>query len=509
MKKSHTIQQMLNYFDSNDTRVRENSTTIDAQLLNVAAEQLDDLEQRTTREIQARSIHSVPACIDNRGVYQAVRLPSGYVLPPEGTDPTIEGLRGGVWTTINPYDDRLPVPVRVEMDPNREPFLLSNPVIMDVTGSGDDDAQIWDLKSATPGVLTLGNRLTFFFEGLSPVASLLDILIEGERYPRPAWVGERVQSHEILTTGVDGILESQFAWAVVNKITVRNMPSGARCRCWILPVTVPQFPEITRNFTHFAYRNRLFPRYWVIDNINRVLLEQYHSNNFIGLEYVQSYSLPEAFAGLAIEPNTWGMYTVSAGKLYYSDRREPWPDDLSVTGITREPLYGIDVVYDQTQPGVTRYAELRPVSYAGAGRCNEFRYLVEDPAGTLSILLPDGSLAVYSGSTGWRRGQPRSVSLPLLQIGTYVFSIECMDQNGQSTVDYAPYANLAFTPLVTLDLSLVTSTAKGIAFDHLQRLWLWTGDYAVPLRVSYDAYVLDRDSSTVFLTDLYEQVRFS
>ncbi len=54
----------------------------------------------------------------------------------------------------------------------------------------------------------------------------------------------------------------------------------------------------------------------------------------------------------------------------------------------------------------------------------------------------------------------------------------------------------------------ITAGVKGIAFDHLERLWVWTGDYAVPLKVHYDAYLLDRDLKTVFLTDSYEQIRF-
>jgi hypothetical protein len=507
MKKSHTTQQLLNYFDPKDVRVRENQVTIDAQLLNVVAERLDDYELRAKRELAARTPLTTPVHLDNRGVWQAARIPAGYVLPDDDEDVQVEGYRNGAWVALPILSDTLPKPIRVEMDPDREPIPMTNPVIMDVTGSGDDQTQVWEVKKTIPN-LTVPARVTFYLEGLTSLSSLIDVVIDGYRYPKPAWVNERKKSSERFSMSRNGMQQTGFVWETIDKITVRNLPEGVRLRAWSLPFNVPIFIDEARPFSHAGYRERLLPRYWSIDSDNKMLLEQYYLSNFIGLEYIQSYKCEQDLKGIAIEPHTWGMYLVSDTKLYYYDRREPMPGSLSSAGITREPLYGLDVSYDVTKPGPTRYAELRPVPYARALFSTQYRFLIEDPAGNLNILLPDGSLGAYAGAVGWRPGTPKRVSVPLNQTGTYIFTIESEDGNRGLVYDSVPFGNFAFEPLAELDLSGITSSLQGVAFDHLEQLWAWTGDYAVPLKVHYDAYVLDRDSKTIFLTDPYEQVRF-
>jgi hypothetical protein len=98
--------------------------------------------------------------------------------------------------------------------------------------------------------------------------------------------------------------------------------------------------------------------------------------------------------------------------------------------------------------------------------------------------------------------------MPLVQTGTYVISIECLDQNGALTYDSFPYPNLAFSPTV-FDLSALVPDLQGVAYDSLQQLWLWTGTYLVPVVPRYDSYVIDTDTRSLYLTDAFDQIQYA
>lgn len=498
---------MLNYFPPEDVRARESGVSIDNQILDIQAGQMDDLELRLGREVAARYAYTCPTNIDARGLYQQVKLPAGYSLPPLGTDPIVEGLRSGVWSTLQKYDDLLPVPIRVVKDLSQDVVAVSNPVIMDVTGTGDDLAQVWDVQMASPGLVPIPNRLAFYIEGLLSTSSPLDIIVTGQKYPISPWPNENIRSHEELRTQSNGVVRTAFPWARIDSIVVRDLPSGARLRCWNIEFGLPYIPDITRPYTDPGYRDVLFPRYWQIDPKSGLLTELFLTNNFVGYSYIQSYEAP-GLKSLCLEPYTWGMYSLVGNNLVYTDRREPWPDGLSGTGISVEPLYGITVSYDQSKPGPTRYALVEPVAYAGAGDSQSWRYTVAYPDGSIFILNQDGSVSPYVASQGWSTGVPGSVGIPLLQSGTYTFSIECRGSSGLTT-DVYPYLNMALTPLSTLDISGIVANPREVCFDHLGRLWVWDGNFATPVSIQYDGFVVDRDHNLVFVTDSFESIRLS
>ncbi len=91
--------------------------------------------------------------------------------------------------------------------------------------------------------------------------------------------------------------------------------------------------------------------------------------------------------------------------------------------------------------------------------------------------------------------------------GTYIFMLECKDQNGAITRDDIPYANLAFSPRAALDISSLVPSIAGLAFDYLSQLWIWTGYNLVPIALRHNAYVWDAGSRSVYLTDPFDQVR--
>lgn len=501
MPYSHRTQELLNYFDEKDTRVREIPYTIDAQLLNTVALQIDDHERRVQREIASRALRTTPVHIDNSGIYYGAKVPNSFVLPEIGAgDPLIEGNTGSAWVTLSPYDDFLPVPAGVSRNSSLDVVALSNPLICDLSGNGL-------VQTVSPGVLPLGNVLTFWLDGMT-TGSVVEVLVSGQRFPQPAWVNERKRSSEIVRSLDNGVFYTRFPWARVDQITVRGLVSGTRLRGWVLPVSLPYVLDPDRPYSDPGYRDKLFPRY--VSVASKQLTFSYFSGNFGGMEYVESYSFPDTLVGCAPEPFTWGMYVCSGNKLYYVDRRSPVPDNLKETGLSQEPVYGISVRYNPERSiGSTHYVSITPVPYGYSAQGAQHRYVVEAPDGNPYVLTPDGALTVYSPGAGWRLGIPTAVQVPLFQTGSYMFSIECRDGSGNLTRDLFPYYRGSMSSVTTFDVSGLVSTIKGIAFDHLSRLWAWDGNFAVPLKPYYNGYVIDRDTNTVYATDSFTQIRLT
>jgi hypothetical protein len=514
--RSHRTQVLLNYFDISDQRVREEPYSIDAQLLNTAAIALDDSQQRIAREIASRTLATCPTGIDNRGLYYMVKLPSNFPLAPGQTllNQVIGTINSGSTSqniAVQPYDDRLPVPTGYIADPSQTQVAMANPVLFDVTGTGDETASIWNPQSFGPFPLPIPNILTFWLEGVQGSQMALNIFVQGEEYPLPVWADQQEGASETITSSDEGFFTGIKIWQNISSIIVRGLPVGVRLRCWQMPFNLPAVPDATRPYTHPLFRDVLFDRYWLLSTSENLLKELYMMDNFSTLEYVQSYSMTTPLGAIAVEPNTWGILGASGTSLLYWDRREPLPGQLSAPAMTTEPLYGLNVKYDISRPGSTRYAILLPVPYGSASAMSTWRYLVMTPDGNYQALLPNGSLIAYSGGAGWQEGTlvpPAPVSLALMMTGTYVFILECMGSGPTATADEVPYPNLA-TPIGnTYDLSSIVPAIQGIAYDVMGRLWVWTGSNAVAIKPRYDGYILDPNSLAIYLTDTYDSVSF-
>ena len=161
MKKAYTQQVMQNYFDPTDRRSRENPTSLEAQLLNLAAGPIEDLDMRIARE-NSQTLQTVPLNIDNKGVYFAGQVPSSLITSPTQTSlNSVIGSSNNVLRTLVPYDDRLPVPTRIEVG---SPIALTNPVMFTVIGSGDDRTLGFTVQYATPGDFPVPNKLTLWVD---------------------------------------------------------------------------------------------------------------------------------------------------------------------------------------------------------------------------------------------------------------------------------------------------------------------------------------------------------
>jgi hypothetical protein len=507
--RSHRTQVMLNYFDITDQRVREEPYTIDAQLLNTAAMALDDSQLRISREIAARTLGTCPIGLDNQGVYFKVALPNDFVVDSDQTElQQVTGSINGGAVTVRPYDDRCPVPSSYIADPVLSQVSMANPILFDVTGSGDSTSRIWNPVQLGPYSLATPNRLTFWAEGVEGSGMNLDIFVQGDEFPLPVWADQQEGASETLTASDEGVFTGTCIWQNVSSIIVRGLPAGVRLRCWQMSFNLPAVPDAARPFTHPRFRDVLFDRYWHISKSTGLLKELFMMDNYSTLEYVQSYAPSVPLNAICVEPNTWGILSASGANLMYWDRREPLPGQLDVTALNTEPLYGVDVQYDITKSGTTRYVAIRPVAYGSATLSTTWRYVLAAPDGTFQVIQPDGSFAAYSGSAGWQSGAPVKVSVPLVQTGPYVISLECMGSNRVVTADEVPYPNLAVPSTNVYDLSWLVSAIKGIAYDAFGQLWIWTGAEAVPIRPRYDSYVLDPVGRALYLTDKYDSVSF-
>ena len=537
MHRSHLTQLLLNHFDEQDRRVRESPYTLDAQLLNAFAQSIEFNDMRITRETNGRYLRYVPLEIDSRGVYYRFPVPASVNLPvdplgnwspftdvwgwpgptgatwaspgPTGdTGPTGPSGATGDWIELSLYDDTLPVPTRVEADPTIAPLSITNPIVFEVIGT-DNPITVYGTTGGTgPIALPMPNRLTFWLDQVGGPDPVVDIRIEGEVYPAPVWADEENEQSEEVFMYDSGVVESNMIWQTVDDVVIHGLPAGARLRCWSLPLTLDAVPDPMRPFIDPQWRGLLFPRFWLY---NGLLVEELcQRNRFAGLEYVQSYLMSAVPTGIAVEPNTNGLFVAAGTTLYYADRREPLPSNLQSTGMGVEPLYGLscghDPAYPPTQAGSVRYLMISAVAYSGWANAVSYRYLLTDPSGNTYCLDEKGGLLQYRSSSGWRLTPPTKVVIPLVQTGTYLVTLQCMDKTNAITQDYFPYVNQPFTPLAVFDLSGLVSNIQGLAFDSHQRLWVWDGSTATPLRFHYDGYVVDQSSQAIYLTDPYTEI---
>jgi hypothetical protein len=501
MPRSYLTQQFLNYFDSADQRVRTYPNTLDAQLFNIAAVELEDLDLRYEREVNAHFVSPCPSLLDNRGIYFGARIPNTFVLPAGDILNKVEGLRNGNWITLPPYDDTLPTPAHIQIDTTRSAIPFDNPILFDLISSGTF------LTSVTPAfTLPIPMPLTFWLEGL-PASATIDVFIEGLAFPCSVWQKNRVTSSETISYSSEGLQTTRNVWSRIDSVTVRNLPTGSHLTCWHAPFNLPAVPDLGRPYIHPMFRDQQFSRYWQI--VPGQLREVYEAGPLVGLNYVQSYSTPEVISAIVVEPNTYGLLAVSGRSLYYVDRREPLPGKLNMTAITSDPVYSINVTFDPTREGSTRYACIQALEHAHDSVIRAWRYVLQTPSGLVFAILPSGTFVTYSGGAGWSTGVPAEVSVPLTETGTYVFSVECVDVNNIVSADHFPYANLPLNTVKQLDISGIVPAVAGIAYDSRGRLWIWTGDFAVPVSFCYDAYVLDSSSMNLFLTDAFDGVRIS
>lgn len=485
--KSHVTQDLLNYFDSKDLRVRNHPYTIDAQLLSLPAMGLDNLELRLYRE-QNRNLQA-PCNIDNGGVY--------YGYTNNNVDLSnvslVTGIVNSTQVVFTEYDDTLPIPASITIN-SIGPQSLPNSIFTQFVGTGDI------VLTNMVGTLPIPGKLNFFLDKVLSQVNAIDIAITGYTYPQPLWQQYTQQITESLTITTPGQAKSLYNWQSITSITVRNLLVGSTITGYVLPFQAPMELDPHRYYTDPSLRSIKNKRYWNLDTVNHLIYETWIPNPIAGFDYVQSYKFTQGIVDIAVEPFTYGMYAVNNNTLFYMDRREPMPGGMIETAINVDPTYGLLVNYDGGNPGIFNSVIVTPVFYPNSIYGFQYRIIMEDPTGLMTVLLPNGSNAAYSQTNGWRTGTPTSVNTTLGLTGTYIFSIESQNTFGTVSIDSYQYGNYAFTPLATIDLSFISTNIKGIAFDEYQKLWIYDGVVAYPLDIVYNGYVVDPTSNILYLT---------
>jgi hypothetical protein len=511
--KSHRQQVLQNYFDSKDVRTRENTVSIDGQLLGCAACALDDANLRYARELKSLQLSYCPTNIDNNGIYYSTSLDPNYAVASDATQ--LNSLVGtnhsGSNITINPYDDTLPVPAGYILDSKRTAIKVLNPLLTSFTGSGDNqtgDYLIFD--NLINQTIPITNRLSFWLDNTFHNSLLVQIAVYGTKFPQNPWNISVTNEVEMVTITSEGYASTIAAWVYISHIEVRGIPPGGILKCYSIDFNLPAAPDSQRPVCLAGFRSQTFDRYWQVSSSENLLEEVYQLDSLSGLVYQQSYNLSSPISCVTIEPNTWGGVLAGGTTLYYFDVREPMPD-LSATALTAAPDYGLDVFYDVSLSGSSRNIIIRPIPYNFTTTIIQYRIIVKQPNGVSVVILSDGSYVNYSGNAGWQSGAPETLTMLLDQVGTYQITLQCLDTDNKVTSDVFPYINFDMSAIVkgSYDLSNLVVNIEGIAYDFLGSLWIYDGVWATPIIPYYNGYILDPIGRIIYMTDKWESVTYS
>ena len=450
----------------------------------------------------------------------------------------VTGLLDGNQITLTPYVDTLPIPSRVVVDTdNIVPF--TDPIMFTVIGnaySTNGPPSSYTVQYVQPGTLPIPNKLTVWVDEIGFNLVNVTLTIIGEVFPASPWVSEQRITSEILRVTTEWATTSVNRWSSISQIAIRNLAPGMRLRGYSMPFNLHAVPDPAKPYITPEDRGVEYPKYWKIDDDSLLLREMYQVGLFTGMETVNSYSFPisntngdielensdlillenqsgflvqeqesftpvTAFIDVAVEPNTYGMYIVSSNALFYLDRRE-YQASLVGTGLVTEPLYGLQVGYDITKTGPTRYVTLSSTPYANSANILQYRYVVD----STNSILPDGSLGPINA--GWRPGPPAAVSFPLIDSDDYIFQLQMQDSNGNITYDIVPFKNAVINPLMTFDMSIIDNIV-GMAFDSYGQLWVWNGYFAIPIDIHYDGYIYDSTNTTIYVTEPFSSLQIT
>ena len=502
-KRSFLLQALLNYFDDADRRVREPRFSLDAQLLNPLANSIEKLEMRLDREQAVTDVMNCPINVDNFGTYFKLQVPDTYEFT-AGADGVLQPPAIRVftaekrWKSITAYDDMLPVPSKIEV--GGDPIACNSLVVYSLDGNS--------LKQEDSiGKISFPNYLHLKIDNLGDADQVVEVVLEGKTFPTVVSLSGQASTSETITITEESPSKTRYAWSSIDRITVWNLPVGATLRVALAPAAFGLELDPKRPAIHSAFRDLLFGRYWRLRG--NLIEEAIYFNRFEKFETIQNYQCSPEWQAFALEPNTYGIFGLAGDTLVYADRREVWPDNLKTTALYQEPLYNLNVYFDGSFDDNLRRVKIEPLGNARSGFCHRFRYTMETPGGSKFVISPEGKLIGFTAAAGWRTGSPKPVTVSVSEPGSYRFTLDSVSTEGDLFQDFAVYANLAVEPLWTSDLYSMLPAVEALVFDRYQKLWVWTGALMIPLKITYDNFVFDPGTRSVYLTNQYTQAEIS
>jgi hypothetical protein len=508
--RSHLTQRLQNYFDIEDARVRQLPYSLDAQILNAAAQSMEVHSLRYEREISGRMLASCPLSIDNRGVYYRVQLPNDFPLAADADNlpiapKSVVGYRDNVIHELRAYDDLCFQPGSADYDSTRTPVRMTSPLL------GTINTAL--VGSLSPGVLPIPNRISFWTQDWGAGSTVLRVIITGVTWPRNLWPGTDSRISESFVVTQEGLSRSQNVWYSISSIHVYGLPEGAQMQVYAIEMNLPSVPDQTRPYMTWDDRETQLDRYWRVTP--SALVESYYENSarsFPDLPVIRMVSCQVPISDLAIEPFTFGALALQspAGSLpvlLYFDRREPLPEKLAVSALTAEPNYGLSVALADDGSLIPTVV-LTTQAYANAGSESSHRYSVTDPDGIQTIYFKSPTLGWVQrpfDTYFWSPGAPASgIEFPLTKFGTYVFRLETRSGSGTVLSDATPFLNQALDNSIAFELNI--PDARGIGYDYAQRLWIWDGYFLQPFTLQFDGYLFDPLTRSLYLTGQFDSV---
>src|SRR4051812_31251172 len=180
--------------------------TVDGQLLNGIAVEMEQSRLRLGRELDSRYLGTVPANLDNRGLWWRVFVPPDFPIAVDADGLLRNKVRGelggadGLSIQLRQADDLLPVPSRLERNAAVAAIPLSTPVIFDITGDGAA------LVLATPAALAIPNCIYFTLSGLGSRSTAITIQLEGEPWPGASALRPPISDSEEFSLVEEGLV---------------------------------------------------------------------------------------------------------------------------------------------------------------------------------------------------------------------------------------------------------------------------------------------------------------
>jgi len=121
---------------------------------------------------------------------------------------------------LKPYNDLLPTPSRIEIDPEVAPVRLTASLIGSFTGDGFP-------QSLFPGALPFPNRIFLKLSLLGNYAFPVQIILTGTPYPSASALDFKPEISETVSPSEEGWSVSLKTWSALSSILVRNLPPGS------------------------------------------------------------------------------------------------------------------------------------------------------------------------------------------------------------------------------------------------------------------------------------------
>lgn len=481
LPRAFSAQELQNYADLSESRVRSAPFSFTAAVLNSFALALDESRMRVERESGVFSTARCPLRLDNRGVWWQLYFREMFEIDP-GRGDRVSGLWNGQWVDLSVFDGSPVLPSRIYPEPDPKPWQPA----WSSSGSvrwpdGEQPFPFLPVVESDPG-------------------NLSSVFIEAELDPWSPWNGRSAEELQALRSGFGrGLLRCR---SIVRASAVSSVPATVHA----CSGSMQRVPDWEVSWTGPMDRGLSLPLFWSVRG--GLIAGEVFRNEGGRWETVFSERLPGADAvAVAPEPRTPHLVAASGDALFWCDRRRPMPSTVRLSAPAAACPMMLEVEPHPDEPEVPEWVRIRVSGPSGF----RWRMCAVFPDGKRYLLdpRPSGVLdpAPYDLLSAWKRSNPEpEYRFFLPSDGDYLFQVECQTPEGLSTDSLAWRRGLLHV-YRSYSLEGQVSGIAGIWFDANERLWIWTGAHAIRMREEYDLYAVAPDGRSAYFSLPYEKIR--